>query len=339
MLFVDQTKGGKLAKELREIIKRLEGIIGFGIKVVERTGSKLKNILSNTNPWAGSTCGREECVTCSQDSEEKPPCTKRSLVYESICLKCNPEAKKKGPLENMNMAIPSIYVGETARSVQERSREHWEGYRRKDNDNHMVKHMTLHHEEGAEPEFLMKVVGFHRTALSRQVGEAVRIAKRGLVLNSKAEFSRCNILRLSLEQVSQDQQFSEASDLGREQEEHREEWTDGLLRKRDKLDRFNRSMLGMVKLSGSKKRENKEPKTPRRVKRRKFNLIGEEGGLVVEEKEEPREFLYSGADRDMIKTAHGENRKITEWAIKKVSKDTDVQFIERRLLATGDRVG
>ena len=38
-------------------------------------------------------------------------------------MKCNPEAKKKGPLENMNMAIPSIYVGETARSVQERSRE------------------------------------------------------------------------------------------------------------------------------------------------------------------------------------------------------------------------
>ena len=50
------------------------------------------------------------------------------------------------------MAIPSIYVGETAHSVQERSREHWEGYRRKDNDNHMVKHMTLHHEEGAESE-------------------------------------------------------------------------------------------------------------------------------------------------------------------------------------------
>ena len=152
-------------------------------------------------------------------------------------------------------------MGVTARSVQERSREHWEGYRRKDNNNHMVKHMTLHHEEGAEPEFLMKVVGFPRTALSRQVGEAVRIAKRGLVLNSKAEFSKCKFSRLSLEQVSQDQQFSEASDLGREQEEHREEWTDGLLRKRDKLDKVNRSRLGMVKLTGSKKRENKELET------------------------------------------------------------------------------
>ena len=124
----------------------------------------------------------------------------------------------------------------------------------------------------------------------------MRIAKRGLVLNSKAEFSRCKISRLSLEQVSQDQQFSEASDLGREQEEPREEWTDGLLRKRDKLDKVNRSRLGMVKLTGSKKRENKELKTPRRVKRRKFNLIGEEWGLAVEEQGDPREFLYSGAD-------------------------------------------
>ena len=46
----------------------------------------------------------------------------------------------------------------------------------------------------------MKVLNFYRTALSRQVGEAVRIHKRGLVLNSKSEYSRCSISRLSLDQ-------------------------------------------------------------------------------------------------------------------------------------------
>ena len=47
----------------------------------------------------------------------------------------------------------------------------------------------------------MKVVGFHQSALSRQVGEAVRISRRGgeAVLNSKSEFGRCKISRLTLE--------------------------------------------------------------------------------------------------------------------------------------------
>ena len=37
-LFVNYTTEGGLAKLLREQIKRLEPMIGFGIKVIERTG-------------------------------------------------------------------------------------------------------------------------------------------------------------------------------------------------------------------------------------------------------------------------------------------------------------
>ena len=51
---------------------------------------------------------------------------------------------------------------------------------------------------------MMKVVQFHRTALSTQVGESIRIQKRGsmggMVLNSMSEYNRCSIARLSLEQ-------------------------------------------------------------------------------------------------------------------------------------------
>ena len=32
---------------------------------------------------------------------------------------------------------PSIYVGETSRSLKERAKEHWTGYIRKSEDNHM----------------------------------------------------------------------------------------------------------------------------------------------------------------------------------------------------------
>ena len=43
---------------------------------------------------------------------------------------------------------------------------------------------------GGEPTFVMRIVQFHRTALSRQCGEAIRIMRRGgagSVLNSRAE--------------------------------------------------------------------------------------------------------------------------------------------------------
>ena len=115
---------------MREVLQRLEGVVRFKVKVAERTGSKMKDVLSNTNPWAGAHCGRVDCITCNQLNEEMPECTKRSLVYENICLQCNPDAAKKGPLLKHNMDIPSVYVGETARSVKERALEHWAAFRR-----------------------------------------------------------------------------------------------------------------------------------------------------------------------------------------------------------------
>ena len=121
VLFVEQTRDGRLAKELREVLQRLEGVLGFRVKVVERTGTSLKNTLPNTNPWSGAHCGRMDCVTCNQISEEKPPCTKRNLVYEHICTKCNPEATKKGQLENVNLDTPSIFMGDTSWSIKERA--------------------------------------------------------------------------------------------------------------------------------------------------------------------------------------------------------------------------
>ena len=188
VLFVEQTRECRLAKDLREVLARLKNILGFMVKVVERCGASLKNSLHKTNPWAGSHCSRVDCVTCNQVGEEMPACTSRSLVYENICVDCNPEALKKGELQNINMEIPSVYVGETARSVQERAKEHWEGFKNKKEDNHILKHWVLHHNSTGEPNFIMKVVKFHRTALSRQ--EAIRIQKRGMVLNSKGEYNR-----------------------------------------------------------------------------------------------------------------------------------------------------
>ena len=54
----------------------------------------------------------------------------------------------------------------------------------------------------------MRVVRSYKTALSRQIGEAVRIRRRGgagLILNSKSEYNRCKIPRLVLEELDEEQ--------------------------------------------------------------------------------------------------------------------------------------
>ena len=104
-------------------------------------------------------------------SEVLPPCTRKCLVYEYMCALCNPGDAAKGELENVNPDIPSIYVGETSRTIQERAVEHWTSAKGSNNKNKEGSHMRTHMEQqhgGGEPVFVMRVVEFHKTALSRQ---------------------------------------------------------------------------------------------------------------------------------------------------------------------------
>ena len=105
---------------------------------------------------------------------------------------------------------PSVYVGETCRSIYERGLEHWKSYEEGDSESHILKHHVLHHGGEGQPLFHLKPVKFYRTALSRQIGEAVRIGKRGcLALNSKAGYNRCEIPRLTLGEEAGDGDFGE----------------------------------------------------------------------------------------------------------------------------------
>ena len=81
-------------------------------------------------------------------------------------------------------------MAETARSLYERGKEHWQGFRSGAKDSHI-----LHHNGEGEPKFHLRPVQFHQTALSTQIAEAVRIEKWGedIILNSKADFNRCKI--------------------------------------------------------------------------------------------------------------------------------------------------
>ena len=131
----------------------LEPTLGYKIRVVERTGRSLGSIFNQATSWGELDCGRGHCVTCTQEGEDKPNCTRTGIVYESICYKCNPSALRKGELKNQESSAPSLYVGETSRSIQERAMEHWNGARKGEDKNHMTKHQLMEH-PGEPPSFV-----------------------------------------------------------------------------------------------------------------------------------------------------------------------------------------
>ena len=64
VMFVPFTPGGELARRLRESEAQLEKQTGYRIKIVERTGTKIEDLLHRSNPWQGQDCEREGCLLC-----------------------------------------------------------------------------------------------------------------------------------------------------------------------------------------------------------------------------------------------------------------------------------
>ena len=276
VIFVEHTTGGELAKRMRETLSRIEKMMGFRIKVVERSGTQIKDLFSLTNVWGGIPCDRKECITCTQGIEEIPDCTRRSVVYESICRKCVPEVAKPGPVNPLGLEKPCIYVGESSRSIAERAGEHWDAYRARKPDSHIWKHHLGHHNGQGEPDMIFKVVGNFRSALSRQINEAVRIKNRGiLALNSKGEYDRCRIHRLT---VGEDQKsnWQEAVHQNSNEGNKGEEF---IMNKRVAMDRNNRrDAQGNVSVTKPRKRNMMGEEVTRPAKKRKYVLVGPDWG-------------------------------------------------------------
>ena len=105
------------------MVRRLQGILGGSIRVVEKTGTPLARLFPLSKLWEGAKCGRQDCITCNQVGETLYPCSQRNVVYENICLLCHPGAgMKKAKLEENKMGTQSIYVGESCRSLYERGK-------------------------------------------------------------------------------------------------------------------------------------------------------------------------------------------------------------------------
>ena len=171
---------------LKDREEELARITKFRVRYQEAGGTKL-GLMFSTDLGAGESCGREDCQPCGSRTERRPNCRAQSIMYESKCVVCNPNTTSSRQEESRQ----GIYIGESSRTLYERSKEHFKDAEDFNPSSHMVKHwMNDHPDSNVCPEFSFTLKARFRDCLSRQVAEAISIMyTKDQLLNSKNEYS------------------------------------------------------------------------------------------------------------------------------------------------------
>ena len=156
-------------------------------------------------------------------------------MYETSCHTCYEKDKEKIEKEEKDekerkRKISQIkiykYVGETSRSIYERAIEHQNDMEQLKPGSHFLKHLVDVHEkdEKENVRFGVKVIQFTRSSFERQVLESVIIQKERHhhLLNSRSEFNRCAIPRLSTK-IGDYKKYEKEIEIEREKDEQLEE--------------------------------------------------------------------------------------------------------------------
>ena len=194
VLFVTPTPGGTLAKQLRQREEELNRHSNERVKIVEKGGLKIKDILGTKKPLTNSKCTQKDCPLCTTSAHivsgqtNKIPCNTHNIGYRWQCWTC----------EERNLT--RVYEGETGRSARVRGLEHVKDFEKKKKNSALFKHAKLEH-RNEKVQFKMEITKKFKDALSRQANEAVRIFNRSSnqLLNSKAEFNHPPLARVIVE--------------------------------------------------------------------------------------------------------------------------------------------
>ena len=86
------TSGAELAKRIRQYEMMAKEQSGWYLKVVERGGDTLTDLLHRSDPWSGEDCRRDACLACetksrtNKNKNKTQDCSKRNCIYETWCL-------------------------------------------------------------------------------------------------------------------------------------------------------------------------------------------------------------------------------------------------------------
>ena len=188
VVFIPATPGGVLAKQMREREEMIGKHSKFRIKIVEKGGKKLKDLLIKKDPFPSLPCSESFCPFCHETSHTVKPkkpgniaCDTQNVGYRWTCTSCK-----------------KTYEGETGRSARIRAKEHLTDLSKNNLENPLVRHIHIEH-DGTPTKFQVNIVGRYFDALTRQANEGVRIFENpSLVINNKSEFNHPPVKRLEL---------------------------------------------------------------------------------------------------------------------------------------------
>ena len=91
----------------------------------------------------------------------------RNVLYENRYMVCNVEVKDDNKTKSYQMDGKGIYVGETSRSIYERTQEHKNDIEALKSSSHVLRHLLDRHENDSwrEVEFGAKVLEYTRSSL------------------------------------------------------------------------------------------------------------------------------------------------------------------------------
>ena len=111
--FVCATPNSELAEECRGVFKKS----GLKVKVIEKTGKIMKEMLVKSDPFKEIRCNKNNCEACLVGDNIN--CKARDVLYKMSCQGINKDGNQ---CQNIH------YDGETSRSIGERFQEHVSKY-------------------------------------------------------------------------------------------------------------------------------------------------------------------------------------------------------------------
>ena len=192
-IFVPTTPGGTLMKMMRKAAEEEEKD-GIKFKIMEVGGRTMKREVQRSNPTATQGCMEDDCIACNVERGKGGDCRRSNVNYEIECQLC-PDGQRP------------VYIGETARNLYTRAREHMNGEHRKtreeeeESTSFVRRHMEQHH-KGLQSKFKARVTKANNDSFSRQVREGVLIRRcKKEMLNSKSEWFQPPIYRVRSELI------------------------------------------------------------------------------------------------------------------------------------------
>ena len=125
-IMVPPTPNSELLNMMREVAEK-ESDDGLRFKIIETGGRTVKREVQQSNPTATHGCTSCDCLACKDGRGKGGGCRRSNALYQVQCKQCPTES-------------PSVYIGETARNLYSRAREHKKNYDSGKGESFMVRH-------------------------------------------------------------------------------------------------------------------------------------------------------------------------------------------------------